>query len=208
MKQENTSLRLKKLMQEENLRQVDILELTKPFCEKYDVKMNKSDISQYVSGKVEPSQDKLVVLGMALSVSEAWLMGYDVPMNSKISANDAWDIEAAQFEDKINALYYQLRSLGWAYEWIDSEEMYLFSNGTISFKVSNDKYCNFVEDAQNFCKVCLEKLYEQSKALLFPNNKPYIEPVIAAHVRTDIAAEDITDEMKQNDMDIMNDPDF
>ena len=41
--------------------------------------MNKSDISQYVSGKVEPSQDKLVILGMALNVSEAWLMGFDVP---------------------------------------------------------------------------------------------------------------------------------
>ena len=42
--------------------------------------MNKSDISQYVSGKVEPNQDKLYVLAKALNVSEAWLMGYDVPM--------------------------------------------------------------------------------------------------------------------------------
>ena len=42
--------------------------------------MNKSDISQYVSGKVEPSQEKLVILSMALNVSESWLMGFDVPM--------------------------------------------------------------------------------------------------------------------------------
>lgn len=42
--------------------------------------MGKSDISQYVSGKVEPGQDKLTILGLALNVSEAWLMGYDVPM--------------------------------------------------------------------------------------------------------------------------------
>lgn len=41
--------------------------------------MNKSDISQYVSGKVEPSQDKLVILSMALNVSEAWLTGFNVP---------------------------------------------------------------------------------------------------------------------------------
>lgn len=80
MKKENTAKRLKQLMSDRNLRQVDILNLTKPYCEKYSVKMNKSDISQYVSGKTEPSQDKLVILGMALHVNEPWLMGYDVPM--------------------------------------------------------------------------------------------------------------------------------
>lgn len=80
MKQENTSIRLKKIMSDRHLRQVDILNLTKPYCQKYNVKMNKSDISQYVSGKNEPSQDKLVILGMALNVSESWLMGYDVDM--------------------------------------------------------------------------------------------------------------------------------
>lgn len=170
--------------------------------------LSEITIRKYESDERSPKFNSAEKIGKVLEVSGAWLMGFDVPMNSKISANETWDIKAAQFEDKINALYYQLRSLGWTYEWIDSEEMYLFSNGTISFKVSNDKYCDFVEDAQNFCKVCLEKLYEQSKVLLFPNSKSDIEPVIAAHARTDIAAEDITDEMKQHDMDIMNDPDF
>ena len=73
-------------MKERNLKQVDILNLSLPFCSKYNVKMNKSDISQYVSGKVEPSQDKLVVLGMALNVTEAWLMGFDVPSERKDSS--------------------------------------------------------------------------------------------------------------------------
>lgn len=50
--------------------------------------MNKSDLSQYVSGKVEPNQDKLFVLGNALKVNEAWLMGYDVPM-SRINKHPA-----------------------------------------------------------------------------------------------------------------------
>lgn len=80
MKKENTAIRLKKIMSDRNLRQVDILNLTEPYCKKYDVKMNKSDISQYCSGKTEPNQDKLFILGIALNVSEAWLMGYDVPM--------------------------------------------------------------------------------------------------------------------------------
>lgn len=80
MKKENTAIRLKKIMDERGIRQVDILNLAAPFCEKYNVKMNKSDLSQYCSGKTEPNQDKLFVLGAALNVNEAWLMGYDVPM--------------------------------------------------------------------------------------------------------------------------------
>lgn len=78
-----TSDRLKSLMEERRLKQVDILNLSLPYCKKYNIKMNKSDISQYVSGKVEPSQEKLVILGMALNVSEAWLMGFDVSPTRK-----------------------------------------------------------------------------------------------------------------------------
>lgn len=88
MKKYNTSDRLRQIMNERNLRQIDILNLTVPYCKKYDVKMNKSDISQYVSGKVEPNQDKLAVLGMALGVNEAWLMGYDIPRERKAFSSD------------------------------------------------------------------------------------------------------------------------
>ena len=80
MKRKTTAIRLNEIMSERSLRQVDILKLTKPYCEKYGIKMNKSDISQYCSGKTEPNQEKLYVLGKALNVSEAWLMGFDVPM--------------------------------------------------------------------------------------------------------------------------------
>lgn len=80
MKISTTSERLKEYMKRNRLRQVDILEMVKPFCEQYGVKMNKSDLSQYVSGKTEPGQDKLIVLSKALNLSEPWLMGYDVPL--------------------------------------------------------------------------------------------------------------------------------
>lgn len=79
MKISTTSERLKEYMSKYNLRQVDILEKVKPYCDEYGVKMNKSDLSQYVSGKNEPGQDKLIVLAKALRVTEPWLMGYDVP---------------------------------------------------------------------------------------------------------------------------------
>lgn len=74
-----TSIRLKDLMSFRNLKQSDIIKLAEPYCIKYNVKMNKSDLSQYVSGKVVPAQDKIAILSLALNVSETWLMGYDVP---------------------------------------------------------------------------------------------------------------------------------
>lgn len=80
---ETTSIRLKRIMEERNLKQSDILAKAKPFCEKYNVKLGKSDLSQFVSGKVAPGQWKLTILGLALNVSEAWLMGLDVPMERK-----------------------------------------------------------------------------------------------------------------------------
>lgn len=73
-----TADRLKYIMQIRNLRQVDILNLAKPFCEKFKIKLGRNDLSQYVSGKVSPGQDKLTILAKALDVNEAWLMGYDV----------------------------------------------------------------------------------------------------------------------------------
>ena len=78
MRISNTSERLKAIIKERNIAQVDILQAAKPYCIQYGVKLGKSDLSQYVNGKVEPKQEKLTILGLALGVNEAWLMGYDV----------------------------------------------------------------------------------------------------------------------------------
>ena len=40
----------------------------------------KSALSQYISGCFEPKQDRIYLIAKTLDVSEAWLMGYDVPM--------------------------------------------------------------------------------------------------------------------------------
>ena len=80
MKISTTSERLNQLMKQRNVKQIDIINAAKPFCDKYGIKLTKSDLSQYVSGKVEPKQEKLTLLRMALNVSETWLMGYDVQM--------------------------------------------------------------------------------------------------------------------------------
>lgn len=85
MKEFTTSQRLKQIMEIRNLRQVDILHAAEPYCKRFDVKLNKNDLSQYVSGKSSPKQDKLTILGLALGVSEAWLMGYDVSMERSVT---------------------------------------------------------------------------------------------------------------------------
>lgn len=95
---ETTSDRLKKILKERNLRQIDLLNLAKPYCKEYNVKMNKSDLSQYISGLVKPGQEKLFILGKALNINEAWLMGYDVPMEKEINFNLNFNIN--DIEDK------------------------------------------------------------------------------------------------------------
>lgn len=80
MKASSTSQRLRQIMNLRGLRQVDILRSAEPYCKQFGVKLNKNDLSQYVSGKTVPGQDKLTILGLTLGVSEAWLMGYDVDM--------------------------------------------------------------------------------------------------------------------------------
>src|SRR5690625_1273506 len=65
-------------MRERKLKQVDILNKSKPYQNKYGVNLSKSHLSQYVNGKSQPDQHKLFILAETLNVNEAWLMGYDV----------------------------------------------------------------------------------------------------------------------------------
>lgn len=43
----------------------------------------KSSLSLYLSGAYEPKQDRIYAMAKALNVDEAWLMGYDVPMEKE-----------------------------------------------------------------------------------------------------------------------------
>ena len=76
---ETTAERLKTIMDEQGIKQKDILERAKPICAKYGGSLSRSDLSQYCSGRVAPKQHKLFIIAAALNVSEAWLMGLDVP---------------------------------------------------------------------------------------------------------------------------------
>ena len=75
----HTSIRLRQIMEERGIKQADLVRMCAPFAREAGISMGKSAISQYVTGKSLPAQRQLTILGQALNVSEAWLMGFDVP---------------------------------------------------------------------------------------------------------------------------------
>lgn len=80
-----TAERLKEYMKLFDVKQCDILEKCEPLLKKYNEKLSKSMISQYISGAFKPKQQKISILAEALDVSEAWLMGCDVPMKREMT---------------------------------------------------------------------------------------------------------------------------
>ena len=64
-------IRIKEAMHLRNKTQAELCKITG---------IPKSAMSQYVSGKFVPKQTRIYLLAKALNVNEAWLMGYDVPM--------------------------------------------------------------------------------------------------------------------------------
>lgn len=50
--------------------------------------IGKSSISTYLSGEYEPKQRNIYKIAQALNVSEAWLMGYDVPMKKVVGSEE------------------------------------------------------------------------------------------------------------------------
>lgn len=89
-----TAARLQQVMSERNLKQVDVISLSKVHQKELGVKLGKSALSQYINGKSTPDQEKLVLLARTLGVSEAWLMGYDVPMTKEEQSTNAHDIDS------------------------------------------------------------------------------------------------------------------
>ena len=63
--------RIKTALSIRGMKQSDLCRLTK---------IPKSALSQYISGAYDPKQDRIYLISRALNVSEAWLMGLDVPM--------------------------------------------------------------------------------------------------------------------------------
>ena len=79
------SERLKAAMKKQNLKQIDLVRA----AQVQGIKLGKSHVSQYVSGKTVPRTDILLFLAKTLQVEEEWLIGVsNVESDTEISATN------------------------------------------------------------------------------------------------------------------------
>lgn len=84
---ETTGTRIKRALDIRHMKQIELARITG---------LGRGAISQYVSGKVQPKQDKVYMMAKALLVSPTWLMGYEVPMEASDNCPDPF---CASFAD-------------------------------------------------------------------------------------------------------------
>lgn len=65
----------------------------------------KSSLSLYLSGAYEPKQDRVYNMAKALNVNEAWLMGYDVPMERHIKKDSPEEPKLSEGEKMLLELF-------------------------------------------------------------------------------------------------------
>jgi transcriptional regulator with XRE-family HTH domain len=206
-----TAARLREVMEIYELRQVDILKRAEPFCKKYGVKMGRNDISQYVSGKVSPGQEKLTILALALGVSETWLMGYDVPMDRKL---ESIYIETPDPNNEINIILSKMQNkeqlTAFEQKKISNHLKNAFPQIVKSFKELGDSLfeSSLKENFQQLNNENKAKVISYSKNLLqiqqAEEEQEYLIPK-AAHERTDVK---VTNEMRKHDDDLMDNDDL
>lgn len=100
--------RLKKALSLRNMKQSELAKKTG---------ISKSALSQYVSGTIEPRQTNVHLLSKALNVSEAWLMGFDVPIER---------------ENKNNPISQLTKEEKFEYDKFMNDAVYFFNDDSIS----------------------------------------------------------------------------
>lgn len=88
--------RLKQAMQEKKLKQIDLMRA----AEKRGIKLGKSHVSQYVSGKTIPRDNILNVLAEVLEVDAGWLKGTDENAEKSAVAEHKNEVKASKNIDK------------------------------------------------------------------------------------------------------------
>lgn len=153
-----------------NMKQIDIIEATG---------INKGSLSSYISGKYKPKQTNVYKIAKALDVSEAWLMGYDVPMgqNSKNSKFSPSSIDTS------NSTTYTEQNLLNKYRSLDDKGKHTVDT---VLDMEYNRYNN--SDNSKVVKINSE------------NDRSHLIP-LASHERTDI---EVTEEMKKHDDSFFN----
>ena len=105
MSTQNFHQRLKEAMQNKNVKQIDVLRA----AEVQNIKLGKSHMSQYVSGKSVPRENILNFLANYLEVSPQWLKGETLP--SENHSNITGEIPMRKFNksSKLDNVLYDVR---------------------------------------------------------------------------------------------------
>lgn len=197
MKVSSTAERLKEIMNEHNYRQVDILNICEPYCKKYNVKLGKNDLSQYVNGKVEPGQEKLTILSLALNVNPVWLMGYDIPKErDSVTICNHKDID----DEVLYAIQILASKCNYKFS-IFAKQYQLENDGTVvplSLKQVNDYKESVIEQVKYVTNCIFSNRLR--------DNIVRIKDDIIVNAAHEIPG--ATEEEKQHDEDIMNDENF
>ena len=92
---ESCGKRIAKALAIRDVRQADLANMTQ---------IPKSSLSLYLKDAYEPKQDRIYIIAKALRVSEAWLMGYDVPME-KVEENSPSEVQLTEGEQQLLELF-------------------------------------------------------------------------------------------------------
>ena len=84
--------RLRIALEKRNMKAVDLMQAAG---------VPKSAISFYLAGKSKPKAERLYKIAQALNISEAWLLGYEVPMDRS---------EASKKTDKLAELVLKMKN--------------------------------------------------------------------------------------------------
>ena len=185
-----------------NMKQVDIIEKTG---------INKGALSSYISGKYEPKQTNIYLIAKALNVSEAWLMGHDVPMDRKIPN--------IHFDDKVNNTPYNraLIKLSKKETLTEEEAVELKRELSKAIEYIPDAFLAFTETIESSIAKRIFAFYSKlnsegkAEALKRIEELTYINKYTDSSNEILNAAHDrpgATDEEKAHDDEIMNDENF
>ena len=70
-----------------------------------ETNISRGSLSQYISGKFSPKQDRIYILAKHLRVSPAWLMGIDVPMEEGAKPTPTMPIHSEVYSSVESSLH-------------------------------------------------------------------------------------------------------
>lgn len=143
--------RLAIAMQLNNINQIELAEKTKAFSKT----ISQSLINKYLKGKALARQDNIYILCKILNVDEAWIMGFDVPMER--TPDEARTSNSIFQYTAIDSAMFPLLDVG---DIAFIQKTSKFENGqTILFRLDNKEYIRKIIEVNNVIDLQAVNIY-------------------------------------------------